>query len=357
MDPVTVDSSRLEAFRVELTGYCYRMLGSAAEAEDAVQETMLRAWRSAAHYDPQRGSLRTWLYRIATNVCLDLLRGVGRRFLAVDLAGPATGPDLGVPLPARTWVQPVPDALVLPAEDGPEETAVRRESIRLALVAALQHLPPRQRAVLILRDVLCWRSAEVARLLDTTTAAVTSTLQRARATLRTVGVRPGDPFRPGDPAQRDLLARYCDAFARHDVAALVDLLHEEATMSMPPFTWWLRGRDRIRAALLAADACAGARLVPVRANGSPAFWQTRPGTDGVHGPFGLVVLDVVDGLVTGITTYLDPERLLPLFGPPGSPVRESRVGSPVRESGVGSPVRESGAGSPVRHSPPAPAGG
>ncbi|MEH1011808.1 sigma-70 family RNA polymerase sigma factor [Micromonospora sp. CPCC 206060] len=341
VDPLTVDTSRLEAFRVELTGYCYRMLGSGAEAEDAVQETMVRAWRSGARYDPQRASLRTWLYRIATNVCLDLLRGAGRRALAVDLGGPATGPDIGVPLPARTWVQPVPDGLVLPPEDGPEETAVRRESIRLAFVAALQHLPARQRAVLILRDVLCWRSAEVALLLGTTTAAVTSTLQRARSTLRTVGVRPGDPFRPDDPLQRDLLTRYCDAFERHDVGALVALLHEEATMSMPPFAWWLRGRDRIRQALLAPGACAGARLVPVRVNGSPAFWQTRPGSGGVHAPFGLVVLDVVDGLVAGLTTYLDLGQLVPLFGPPGSPAPEFPPGSPAPEFPPGSPVRGS----------------
>ena len=176
---------------------------------------------------------------------------------------------------------------------------MQRETIRLAFVAALQHLPPRQRVVLILRDVLCWKAEEVANLLETTVASVTSALQRARSTLKAVDVMPGEPFRPADPAQRDLLTRYCTAFERHDITSLVALLHEDATMSMPPFSWWLRGRDQIRQALLDPDAsCAGARLVPAAANGSPAFWQTRPGPDGVHAPFGLVLLDVFEGLIT-----------------------------------------------------------
>ncbi|RKN40668.1 sigma-70 family RNA polymerase sigma factor [Micromonospora endolithica] len=310
-------ASRLEPFRIELTGYCYRMLGSGFEAEDAVQETLLRAWRSYDRYDAGRASLRTWLYRIATNVCLDLLRGARRRALPVDLGAPAfAGPGLGEPASERVFVQPVPESLVLPTAVDPAEQAIRRETIRLAFVAALQHLPPRQRAVLILRDVLCWSTEEVADLLDTSVPAVTSVLQRARSTLRAVDVPAGEPWRPSDPAQRDLLARYCAAFERHDVAALVALLHEDATMSMPPMRWWIRGRDRIRAALSAPDApCAGARLVPVAANGTPAFWQTRPGPDGVHLPFGLVVLDLHDGLVTGITTHLDVDRLVALFTP------------------------------------------
>ncbi|MGH3862656.1 RNA polymerase subunit sigma-70, partial [Actinokineospora sp.] len=199
----------------------------------------------------------------------------------------------------------------------PGEIAVLRETIRLAFVAALQHLPPRQRAVLILRDVLRFTAEEAADLLETSVAAVTSALQRARATLSAVAPEPGDPLQPFDVAQRDLLARYCEAFERHDVDALVSLLHSDATMSMPPFTWWLCGRDQIERTLRTTDSpCAGARLVPVAANGSPAFWQTRPGADGVHEPFGLVFLDVRDGLITGITTFLDVERLLPLFGPP-----------------------------------------
>jgi RNA polymerase sigma-70 factor, ECF subfamily len=179
----------------------------------------------------------------------------------------------------------------------------------------LQHLPPRQRAVLILRDVLCWQADEVARLLETTVASVTSALGRARSTLQALNLTAGEPLRPSDAAQRELLARYCTAFERHDVAALVALLHEDATMSMPPFSWWLRGRDPIRQAFLDPQgSCADARLVPVAANGSPAFWQLRPGPDGGYLPFGLVILDVVDGLIAGITTYLDVDRLTPLFG-------------------------------------------
>ncbi|MGS2615069.1 sigma-70 family RNA polymerase sigma factor [Micromonospora sp. LZ34] len=307
--------ARLETYRVELTGYCYRMLGSGFEAEDAVQETLLRAWRSYDRYDEQRASLRTWLYRIATNVCLDMLRGARRRAVAMDL-GPAAeaGSALGAPLPEGAWIQPVPDGRVLPSTGSPEEVALRRETIRLAFVAALQHLPPRQRVVLILRDVLCWRADEVAQLLGGSVASVTSALQRARATLAKLDRAPAAAPRPAAAAERDLLARYCAAFERHDIPALVALLHADATMSMPPFRWWLRGRDQIRRVLLdPAGSCAGARLVPTAANGSPAYWQTRPGPDGRHAPFGLVLLDVADGLVAGITTYLDAERLLPLF--------------------------------------------
>jgi RNA polymerase sigma-70 factor (ECF subfamily) len=316
-----------EPFRAELTGYCYRMVGSGFEAEDAVQETLVRAWRAADRYDERRASPRTWLYRIATNVCLDMLRSAQRRALATDLSGAATGPDIGAPLPERAWIQPIPDARVLPPDGDPEERAVLRETIRLAFVAALQHLPPRQRAVLILREVLCWRAEEVARLLETTVPSVNSALQRARSTLRAVDVRPGEPRRPADPAQRELLARYCDAFERHDVTALVALLHEDATMTMPPFAWWLHGRDVIRQAFLdPAASCADARLVPVAANGSPAFWQLRPGPGG-YTPFGLVLLDTAEGAITGITTYLDAERLVPLFGAPAQKISEARVDS------------------------------
>ncbi|MEH1057548.1 sigma-70 family RNA polymerase sigma factor [Micromonospora sp. CPCC 206171] len=308
----------VELLRTELTGFCYRMLGSGFEAEDAVQETLTRIWRAADRYDPARGSLRTWAYRIATNVCLDMLRGAQRRARAMDL-GPAAeaGAALGAPAPEHVWIQPVPDDRVLPGYGDPAEHALRRESIRLAFVAALQHLPPRQRAVLILRDVLCWRADEVAHLLEASVASVNSALQRARSTLRTVAPDPGERVRPADAAQRELLTRYCAAFERHDVPALVALLHADATMSMPPFRWWLRGRDAIAQALSdPAASCAGARLVPTAANGAPAYWQTRPGPDGVHRPFGLVILDLTGDRVRGITTYLDADRLLPLFGPP-----------------------------------------
>jgi len=311
--------SRLEAFRTELTGYCYRMLGSGFEAEDAVQETLMRAWRSFGGYDERRGSLRTWLYRIATNVCVDMLRSPQRRALAMDLARPANpGSDLGEPAPERAWIQPIPDRDALDLAADPAETAARRETIRLAFVAALQHLPARQRAVLILRDVLCWQAGEVADLLETSVASVTSALQRARTTLRALEIPPGEPYRPADPAQRELLTRYCRAFESHDVAALVALLREDATMTMPPFVWWLRGRDHIRRAMLADPSCVGARLIPTAANGSPAFWQTRPGPTGTHAPFGLVLLDLHQGWITGITTYLNVDRLLPRFDATGS---------------------------------------
>ncbi|MEW9546921.1 sigma-70 family RNA polymerase sigma factor [Nonomuraea sp. NPDC050783] len=289
-----------ERHRRELTGYCYRMLGAGSEAEDAVQETLVRAWRT---YDPGRGPLRAWLFHLATNVCLDMLRGPQRRARAVDLAPAAVpGAPLGEPLPPGRWILPVPDERVL----DPADLAVGRESVRLAFVAALQHLPPRQRAVLILRDVLAWSAAETATLLGTTVASVNSALQRARARL------PAHPAGDREVDER-LLARYVAAFESHDVDALVSLLHEDATMSMPPFTWWLRGRADILAVNRAAPgACAGARLLPARANGCPAFGQYLDGE-----PFALVVLDVVAGRVAGITTYLDP-GLFPSFGLPMS---------------------------------------
>jgi RNA polymerase sigma-70 factor, ECF subfamily len=310
---------QLEQFRVELVGYCYRMLGSPFEAEDAVQETLLRAWRSQDRFDEAKSPLRTWLYAIATNVCLDMLRSTQRRARAMDLGPPAqVGPDLGTQLSEGAWIQPIPDDRALPAVADPAELAAQRETIRLAFVAALQHLPPRQRAVLILRDVLCWRSDEVARLLATTVAAVTSTLQRARATLKSVHIAQAEPFQPMDHSQQQLLARYCQAFERYDVEGLVSLLHEDATMSMPPFPWWLRGRADIRRALIAAARpCEGVRLVQTVANGSPAYAQCRPaGPHGGYEPFALTMLALWDGLITETVTYLNAKQLFQLFGLP-----------------------------------------
>src|SRR5215470_8089161 len=279
----------------------------------------MRAWRSLDRFDEDRASLRSWLYTIATSICLDMLRAEQRRARAMDL-GPAAsaGAELGAPLPERAWVLPIPDGRALPAGGDPAELAAQRETIRLAFVAALQHLPPRQRAVLILRDVLCWKADEVARLLGTTVASVTSALQRARAALKAVHVALAEPFQPMSQVQQQLLARYCDAFERYDVQALVSLLHEDATMSMPPFSWWLRGRADIRRALLAAGRpCEGARLVPTVANGSPAYAQYRPrGPRGDYEPFALIVIELSDGLISETTTYLDAERLFPLFGLP-----------------------------------------
>jgi RNA polymerase sigma-70 factor (ECF subfamily) len=292
-----------------LTGYCYRMLGAAFEAEDAVQETFVRAWR--ADYDPARASVRTWLYSIATNVCLDMLRSARRRARAIDLAPAATpGPGIGAPLPPQAWVQPLPDAMV----GDPAEVAAQRDTIRLAFVAALQRLPPRQRAVLILREVLAFSAAEVAGLLDTTVASANSALQRARATIRTPA-----PAEPLDDTHRELLARYVDAFERYDVAALTALLHEDATTSMPPFTWWLRGRADIAASMAHSDGtCENARLLATSVNGSPAYGQYR-WTGSGHVPMALVTFEVSRAGITSVTTHLDLASEFGRYGLPDSP--------------------------------------
>ncbi|BCJ40153.1 DNA-directed RNA polymerase sigma-70 factor [Actinoplanes ianthinogenes] len=296
----------LAGLRIELTGYCYRMLGSGHEAEDAVQETFERVLRAAERFDAARGSLRTWVYRIATNVCVDLLRGAARRALPLDLTPVArAGEPFGALLPAGAEVRPIPDAMVLDLAQDPATLVVQRETVRLAFVAALQHLPARQRAVLILRDVLCWPAAEVAELLETSAGSVTSALQRARGTLRSVAPRPGEVLRPADAEQQELLKRYCAAFESHDVAGLVALLHEDATTTMPPFAWGLRGRDQIGLAMAAPEAaCVGHRLVPVAASGQPAFWQMRPDGAG-YAPFALVMLDIDGGRVVNTTTWLE----------------------------------------------------
>jgi RNA polymerase sigma-70 factor (ECF subfamily) len=292
------------------------MLGSAFEAEDAVQETLLRAWRGFDDFQ-ERSSLRSWLYRIATNVCLDMLSGSQRRARPMDLA-PARSADtpLGDPLSEAAWVVPIPDGRVLPTDGDPAEVAESRESIRLAFVAALQHLPPRQRAVLILREVLRWKASEVAELLETSVASVNSALQRARATLQAVDVEGGEILAPLDDAQRALLARYVDAFERYDMDSLTSLLHDDATWSMPPFELWLRTHDDVRRWCMGPGiGCRGSRLVAVEANGSPAFGQYKPGRDGLE-PWSLQVLEISRGRIAGISFFLDTERLFPLFGLP-----------------------------------------
>ena len=303
----------LEGFRVELTGYAYRMLGSVFDAEDAVQETMLRAWRGLDRFDG-RSSLRTWLYRIATNVCLDLLRGQGRRALPMDLGVPSApvAASLGAPGSGREWLEPAPDAVVLPAD--PAELAVTRESVRLAFVAALQHLPPRQRAVLILRDVLRWRAGEVAALLDTTVAAVTSAVQRARATM--ADREAAAPAPALDREHRELLDRYVQVFERYDIDALVALLREDAVHAMPPYPLWLRGAADIGRWLTGPGAgCRGCRLMPVAANGGPALAQFRPDPAGGHRAFSIQLVESSGGRITRLTHFLQP-RLFPLFGLP-----------------------------------------
>jgi RNA polymerase sigma-70 factor (ECF subfamily) len=305
-----ISGPELDTHRVALTGYCYRMLGSAFDAEDAVQETMLRAWRAAGRYDERRASLRTWLFSIATNVCTDVLRAAGRRALAVDLTPAGVpGGDFGAPLPESAFVGPVPDARVLPADGDPADVAVQRDTIRLAFVAALQVLPPKQRAVLILREVLAWSAAEVATLLETSVPSVNSALQRARAALPSV---PSPRGSGSGELNQALLDRYVHAFTNHDVDTLVSLLHEDATMSMPPFSWWLSGRDAIGATMRASDACRGDVLLQVRANGGPAFGQYRDGR-----PFALLLL-TGGPLITASVTFLGRADLFPLFDLPAS---------------------------------------
>jgi RNA polymerase sigma-70 factor (ECF subfamily) len=308
----------LERHRVELTAYAYRMLGSAFEAEDAVQETLLRAWRGFDRFEG-RAALRSWLYRIATNVCLDMLNGRERRARPMDL-GPSKTADapLGDTLPEATWIEPIPDGRVLPAGGDPAEVAESRETIRLAFVAALQHLPPRQRAVLILREVLRWKATEVAELLDTTVASVNSALQRARSALAASDVTATGPSQPMNDAQRALLARYVDAFERYDMESLTALLREDATWSMPPYELWLRGHLDIRRWCLGPGiGCRGSRLIPIEANGSPAFGQYKPsGTRGIYEPWALQVLAVSGDRINGISFFLDTARWFPLFGLP-----------------------------------------
>ncbi|MGF0118477.1 sigma-70 family RNA polymerase sigma factor [Promicromonospora sp. Marseille-Q5078] len=316
----------LEQYRRELTGYCYRMLGGAFEADDAVQETLLRAWRSYDKFEG-RSSLRSWLYRIATNVCFDHLGSSKRRERPMGLGGPQPAEEqyFGDVLAEDRWLEPVPDDAVLPREGDPADVAVGRESIRLAFVAALQHLPARQRAVLVLREVLRWSAAEVAALLDTTVASVNSALQRARATLGAKALnREGDDGDgPGKDPQwaavdQDLLERYLDAFERYDMDALVALLHEDAVLNMPPYTMWVHGRSEVIRWMTGPGAgCEGSRCMPVRANGSMAYGQYRRDPAGGWSPWGLAVLeDDGSGRITGITTFLDTATWFPRFGLP-----------------------------------------
>ena len=308
----------LEQYRPALTGHCYRMLGSVVDAEDAVQEAMLRAWKGIDRFREQ-SSLKTWLYRIATNVCLDTLSSSNRqRVRPVELSdepGVVTDDMVLGQRPREYWVEPIPDAAALPAEGDcdPEERVMLRESIRLAFVAALQYLPPRQRAVLLLTQVLNWSAAETAESLGMTVAAVNAALQRARATLATRN--PAVVPRALSPEQQDLVRRYAEAFEQYDVAALTALLHEEATLSMPPYDLWLQGHESIAKWLLGHGiGCKDSRLVPVEAcGGMPAFAQYRQGGDE---PWALLVLEVDGDRVTSMTSFLDVETLFPRFGMP-----------------------------------------
>ena len=302
--PATSDA--LEQYRRELTGYCYRMLGSAFDAEDAVQETMVRAWRSLDRFEG-RSALKSWLYRIATNVCFDALAGRERRARPMDL-GPAQEPlfENLAELPEVTWITPLPT---------PDELAEQRESLRLAFVAALQHLPPKQRAALILCEVLRWQAAEAAELLDTSVQSVNSALQRARATLAKVDLAEPSTL---DDETHALLERYVSAFEEYDIDRLTELLHEDAVQSMPPYSLWLRGRDNLFTWWLGPGiGCKGSKLVPVGlVNGMPAWGQYKPDPDGGREPWALIVPEVSAGRIVELTFFLDTQRLFPALGLP-----------------------------------------
>jgi RNA polymerase sigma-70 factor (ECF subfamily) len=305
----------LESHRRALTGYCYRMLGSGSEAEDAVQETMVRAWRAADRLQA-RAALKSWLYRIASNVCLDMLQGSQRRATPMDL-GPSSTADsaLGAGLPEHAWVQPIADARVLPEDADPATVADQRETLRLAFVAALQHLPPRQRAVLVLREVLRWQASEVAELFDTSVASVNSALQRARATLDGLDLDTSGPSAAGDAEQQRLLSRYVDAFERYDISELVSLVREDAAFSMPPFPLWVRGPEQIHDFMLGQGShCKGSRLLETSANGCPAVAIYHPAEDG-YDPWAIVVVETSGDRIVGLHHFLYPE-LFAEFGLP-----------------------------------------
>ncbi|MBX3315200.1 MAG: sigma-70 family RNA polymerase sigma factor [Actinobacteria bacterium] len=295
-----------EQYRRELTGYCYRYFGSFAEAEDAVQETMERAWRRADTFDG-RSSLRTWLYRIATNICLDMRKAPQRRALPADLSPSGDVPDDPTTLAvasAETWIGPIGDAH-LPALD-PADRAIERDSLRLAFLAALQHLPPRQRAVLLLRDVLGWSAQECAELLEISVAAVNSALARARATMAAhdPGARPRSP----DEDETELLGRYLAAFEAYDVDRLVELVAEDATFSMPPFSLWLQGRPTIERWWRGpGEVCRGSRTLATRANGLPALAVYHPVSPDRWEPFAVHVVEMADGRITSLTHFMGPD--------------------------------------------------
>lgn len=306
-------ADQTERFRRELLAHCYRLLGSVDDAEDMVQETYLRAWRSYGGFEG-RSSVRTWLYQIATNTCLTAMQHRARRPLPSGLGHPGSEPTTSTQAEI-TWLQPIPDALVTPESGDPAVVAVSRESLRLALIASLQHLPSRQRAVLILRDVLAFPATEVAGMLGTTTAAVKSALQRARARLDEVAPAPERLSELDDPAARALLDRYIAAFENSDADALQRLLRADATLELPPSPVWFAGKDAATHAVAGLGSRGDWRMVATGANGQPAAAAYGRGADGAYHAYGIVVLTAASTVITGITVFADP-GLLTRFGLP-----------------------------------------
>jgi RNA polymerase sigma-70 factor (ECF subfamily) len=317
-----------DPYRPELLAHCYRMLGSVHDAEDQVQETMIRAWRSYGDFEG-RASLRTWLYRIATNACLRALENSSRRPLPSGIGGPGEYPEapLAPSRPEVPWLQPIPDALVSSGIADPAEVVASRQSVRLALIAALQYLPARQRAVLILRDVLRWRAAEVADLLDTTTTAVNRLLQRARARLEQVAPDEDQLHEPADPSDLDLLDKYATAFQNADIPAVMQLLRDDAVFEMPPEPTWFSGRELIGRFLQARVLSEPGRfqMIPTAANGQPAFAAYLRERDGMYRAHSICVLTIAASRVARVTSFNDPG----LFATFGLPETAPATASPV----------------------------
>lgn len=313
------DVADLERYRPHLTGHCYRMLGSVFDADDAVQETLVRAWRNLDAFEG-RSALSSWLYRIATNVCLDFLKERKRRRHPTEDGPPGRLTDELLQHPERLtlrphdeWLEPVLDSLALPSDTDPQEHIALKEKTRLAFVAALQRLPGKQRAALLLTEVLGFSAVEAAECLEMSVPALNSALQRARATL---------PERDPDAgaltaAQAELLERYVRAFETYDIEALKALLHEDAKHCMPPYSLWLSGPEDIGRWMLGpGHGCRGSRLLPLEVSGLPGFAQYRTRPEGGHRPWALIVLELSGDRIRGVTNFLDTERLFPRFGLP-----------------------------------------
>jgi RNA polymerase sigma-70 factor (ECF subfamily) len=311
-----LDLDQIEAQRTALTGHCYRMLGSAVDADDAVQETMIRAWKGLHQFDG-RASLRTWLYRIATNVCLDEIAKRGRRSRPMEEGPPdhsgSPSPDKLIQRRRTHWIEPIADECAIATDADPSERAMMRQSIRLAFVAALQHLAPKQRAVLLLMEVLGWSAAEVAETLETSVASVNSALQRARGSLASRNESKAEL----SASQQGMLDRYVAAFERYDVDGLVSLLQNDATFCMPPYELWFQGPEAVRTWMLGmGSGCRGSRLVATAACGSPAFGQYRVNPEGGHKAWALIVLELSGDQIAGVNSFLDTETLFPRFNLP-----------------------------------------